>query len=84
RRHISTEVKAIALCMSLECNLPDKKVKKYTGISICSLKRLRATFRQTGELVRIPVCPGRPRLLDALDFLEACIERRPDMLLSEL
>jgi len=39
-----------------------------------------------GEVVRVPVCPGRPRLLDGLDarFVEACIERQLDTSLQEL
>ncbi|KAF8876600.1 hypothetical protein CPB84DRAFT_411658 [Gymnopilus junonius] len=52
------------------------------------MRRLRKTFRETGETVPVQVVQGRPRLLDALDadvnFLEGLIERQPDMLLSEL
>ncbi|CDO74243.1 hypothetical protein BN946_scf185031.g8 [Trametes cinnabarina] len=73
RCHISKELKDLALKMSLVHGLPDKKIKRYTGISIRALKRLRQTYRETGETVRTPVCSGRPRNLDALDanFLEA-------------
>ncbi|KAF8325604.1 hypothetical protein F5887DRAFT_829027, partial [Amanita rubescens] len=51
-----------------------------------SLKRLRKTYRETGELVQVRVCDGRPRLLDSLDtaFIEGCIERQPDIYLKEL
>ncbi|CDO71087.1 hypothetical protein BN946_scf184844.g91 [Trametes cinnabarina] len=86
RCHISKELKDLALKMSLVHGLPDKKIKRYTGISIRALKRLRQTYRETGETVRTPVCSGRPRNLDALDanFLEGCIERQPDCTLQEL
>ncbi|OJT10703.1 hypothetical protein TRAPUB_12796 [Trametes pubescens] len=86
RRHIPKEVKDIALFMSFRHRLPDKEIRKYTGISIRALKRLRQTYLQTGETVRVPVCIGRPRQLDALDanFLEGCIERQPDLTLEEL
>ncbi|KAH9047249.1 hypothetical protein EDB84DRAFT_1247102, partial [Lactarius hengduanensis] len=46
--------------------------------------RLRQKFRQTGEVVQVPVCSGRPRLLDGLNFIEGCIQRQPDMNLQEL
>ena len=51
----------------LNHKLPDSQVKEYTGISERSLKRLRQTFKETGEVVRVPVCAGRPRSLTALD-----------------
>ncbi len=72
RRHIPKAVKEIALHMSLTVQLPDKKIREYTGISIGTLKRLRQTFRQTGTTVRTPICDGRPRQLDALD-VQVCI-----------
>ncbi len=68
RRHIPKEVKDIALRMSLNHGLPDKEIKKYTGMSIRALKRLRQTFRNTGNTVRTPACNGRPRQMDALDM----------------
>ncbi|OAX37259.1 hypothetical protein K503DRAFT_743011 [Rhizopogon vinicolor AM-OR11-026] len=47
---------------------------------------IRKTFRETGEVMRTPVCAGRPRILDGLDanFLESCIERQPDILPTEM
>ncbi|KAG1848883.1 hypothetical protein F4604DRAFT_1551487, partial [Suillus subluteus] len=55
-------------------------------VSSWSLRYLRKAYRETGEVVRTPVCAGRPRILDSLDanFLEACIERQPDILLTEM
>ncbi|KAG1859728.1 hypothetical protein F4604DRAFT_1588976, partial [Suillus subluteus] len=61
-------------------------IRRYTGISEWSLRYLQKVYRETGEVVRTPVCAGRPRILDSLDanFLEACIERQPDILLTEM
>ena len=70
RRHISQERKDIALHMSLNEHVSDKIIRRYTGISERAMKRLRQTFRETGESVRKPVCSGRPRVLDSLD---ACV-----------
>ncbi|OAX32072.1 hypothetical protein K503DRAFT_702698 [Rhizopogon vinicolor AM-OR11-026] len=50
------------------------------------MRYIRKTFRETGEVVRTPVCADRPRILNSLDaiFLESCIERQPDILLTEM
>ncbi|KAJ8597102.1 hypothetical protein M405DRAFT_703078, partial [Rhizopogon salebrosus TDB-379] len=49
-------------------------------------RSMRKTFRETGEVVRTPVCASRPRIsLDAnMSYLESCIERQPDILLTEM
>ena len=67
RRHIPKEYKEIALKMSLTHHTSDSEIKKCTGISKRALKRLRKTFRETGDVIRMPICSGRPRLLSALD-----------------
>ncbi|KAG1843223.1 hypothetical protein C8R48DRAFT_550406, partial [Suillus tomentosus] len=84
-RYISNERKQVALQMSL-LNVKDPTIRRYTGISERSLRYLRKVYRETGEVVRTPVCAGRPRILDSLDanFLEACIERQPDIYLTEM
>ncbi|KAG1882070.1 hypothetical protein F4604DRAFT_1577577 [Suillus subluteus] len=84
-RYISKERKQVALQMSL-LNVKDPTIRRYTGISERSLRYLRKAYRETGEVVRTPVCAGRPRILDSLDanFLEACIKRQPDILLTEM
>ena len=65
-RYISREIKEAALKMSQE-GVSDNLIKQYLGISERAMRRLRATHRETGEVVRVPVCPGRPRALDGLD-----------------
>jgi transposase len=84
-RHISDELKQMALSMSLQ-GITDAEVHEYTGISVRSLKRLRSTHRRTGEVSRKPIAPGRPRSLTSMQkqFLCDCIERTPDMSLAEL
>ena len=62
----------MALRMSQK-NVSDKKIRRYTGISEGSLRYLQKTYRETGEVVRVPVCPGRPRTLDSLDANVSCI-----------
>ncbi|OAX35828.1 hypothetical protein K503DRAFT_696264, partial [Rhizopogon vinicolor AM-OR11-026] len=65
-------------------NVKDRTIRRYTGISERSMRYIWRTFREAGEVVRTPVCAGRPRILDSLDanFLESCIERQPDTLLT--
>ncbi|OAX39935.1 hypothetical protein K503DRAFT_39942 [Rhizopogon vinicolor AM-OR11-026] len=64
--HIRKERKQVALQMSL-LNVKDRTIHRYTGISERSMRYIRKTFRETGEIVRTPVCAGRPRILDSLD-----------------
>ncbi|KAH9019503.1 hypothetical protein EDB85DRAFT_1845176, partial [Lactarius pseudohatsudake] len=66
RRHFSREIKEVALHMSHQ-GMSDADIEEYLGISERSMRRLRATYLATGEVVQIPVCPGWPRLLDGLD-----------------
>ena len=83
--YISNEVKEMALSMSLQ-GLRDSEIHEYTGISVRSLKRLRKTHRQIGEVSKKPAIPGRPRNLSSMQtqFLCDCVERTPDMALLEL
>jgi transposase len=84
-RHISDELKEMALSMSLQ-GLTDSEVHEFTGISIRSLKRLRSTHRRTGAVSRKPLAAGRPRNLTSMQrqFLCECVERQPDVALAEL
>jgi hypothetical protein len=69
RHHIPKEYKDLALHMSLNENVSDNDVHCYIGISPRAMRCLRKTYRETGETIRTPVSPGRPRLLDTLDAL---------------
>jgi transposase len=61
-RHISDELKEMALSMSFQ-GLRDFEIREFTGISVRSIKRLKSTHRQIGEVLRKPIAPGRPRTL---------------------
>jgi len=60
RRHIPKEYKDLALHLSLNEGLSDHIIRDYIGISPRAMRRLRQTFRETGETVRVPVVQGRP------------------------
>ena len=66
------EHKEVALWMSLK-NVSDKKIYCYTEISEWLLQYLQKTYQETGEVVRVPVCPGQPCTLDSLDANVSCI-----------
>ncbi|KAI0245435.1 hypothetical protein BJV78DRAFT_1079660, partial [Lactifluus subvellereus] len=85
RHHIPDEVKEMALSMSLQ-GICDSEICKLTGVSECSVKRLRSTHRKIGAVSVKPVDSGRPRVLTAMEaqFLCGCIARQPDMSLAEL
>jgi transposase len=83
--HISDELKAMALSMSLQ-GIPDSEIHELTGISTRSLKRLRSTHCRTGEVSHKPLIPGQPHNLMSMqvNFLCDCVKRQPDMTLMEL
>ena len=64
RRHISDDLKEMALSMSLQ-GLSDSAIREYTGISERSLKRLRSTYRAVGTVSRKVIDVGRPHVLMA-------------------
>ena len=66
RRHISDDLKEMALSMSLQ-GLSDSDIREYTGISERSLKRLRSSYRAIGAVSRKPLDTGRPRVLTAIE-----------------
>ena len=75
RRYITKERKEIGLHMSLEEDICDKDIRRLMGISELSMQRIWKNNREIGEVVRIPVCQGRPHLLDSLEtnVSQACI-----------
>ena len=62
RRHISDDVKEVALSMSLQ-GLPDSDIRKLTGVSERSLKRLRSKYWGKNVASASPLAPGRPQVL---------------------
>ena len=67
RRHIPKEYKDLALHLSINLGIHDQDIRSYIGISPRAMRRLRKTYRESGETVPLPVMQGRPRLLDAID-----------------
>ncbi|KAG2040369.1 hypothetical protein BDR03DRAFT_154270 [Suillus americanus] len=43
----------------------DPMIHHYIRISERSMRYIRKTYRETGEVVRTPVSAGRPRILDS-------------------
>jgi transposase-like protein len=64
RRHISNDVKELALAMSLQ-GIRDSEVRQVTGVSEHSLKRLRSTHRKVGAASVEETSPGPQMLTSA-------------------
>jgi hypothetical protein len=66
RRHISAELKELAVSMSLQ-GLHASDIQEYTGISVWSIKRFRSLHRRTGNIVApLPINIEWPRVLTAI------------------
>ncbi|KAF8601489.1 hypothetical protein BDV93DRAFT_445627 [Ceratobasidium sp. AG-I] len=85
RRHISKEEKRLIVRMHAR-GASVQHLHDLTGVSIRAIQRAVQTQRETGDVVRTAPIIGRPRSLSGTDmaFLEACIERQPDLYLEEL
>ena len=66
RRFISRELKELALASSLR-GVSNASIEEFYGIKESTMRRLRQTYRQTGDIVRTPVFSGWPRLMDGLN-----------------
>ncbi len=66
RRFISRESKEKALELSLR-GVTDGEILEYLGITKSTMKRVRRNYRRTGDVVQVPTCPGRPRILTGLN-----------------
>jgi transposase len=86
RRSIAPEVKQLVLRMASQTEMSQREIRTLTGVSERAQRRLKKLFDRTGEVARRAFPAGRPRLLTSIDamFLEGCIERQPDIYLSEL
>ncbi|KZP28209.1 hypothetical protein FIBSPDRAFT_690215, partial [Athelia psychrophila] len=82
--YVSLEIKR--LMVSLSGHYKTREIADICKVSPCTVQRVLQLWRQSGEVVRVPVVQGRPHKLDALDlaYLESCIERTPDSYLYEL
>ena len=68
RRHISAELKKVALRLAVVKGYKYKKIRKITGISERSIQRLVALHRHTGVVVRKRMVDGRPRILNGFEL----------------
>ena len=71
-RRIPNETKELALSMSLQ-GICDLEIRELTGISECSVKRLRRTYRNSGSVARESVARGRPRTLSLAEVKVHCV-----------
>ncbi|KAI5981492.1 hypothetical protein EDD15DRAFT_2176115 [Pisolithus albus] len=84
RRYIAEAVKQQWVTMSAQMN--SKSIAQLTGSSRRTVNRVLRLSRLTGSVVTKSLESGRPRSLTMHDvtFLVACVERTPDIFLSEL
>ena len=66
RRFISQELKEFALASSLR-GASNASIEEFYRIKESTMRRLRQTYCQTGDVVRAPVFSGRPCLMDGLN-----------------
>ncbi|KAJ7697302.1 hypothetical protein B0H16DRAFT_1232233, partial [Mycena metata] len=85
QRHISPELKRLVVVMNANC-VPNPVIAVATGFHPRTVHRILETWCNTGNVVRIPLELGRPRILTSLDvsFLEGLVERTPDIYTFEL
>ena len=65
RRHISDDIKELALSMSLQ-GISDSEIRELMGVSERSLKRLRSTHRKTGVISSRSIDASWPCMLSAM------------------
>ncbi len=65
--HINIETKRVAVRMAPE-GVNHKDIRRYTLVSPRSTRRAVELFRRTGQLVRVPLVRGRPRLFNGFDL----------------
>ena len=75
-RYISQDVKRIVLRMSLQHHISDTLISESTDVGRRMLRRLRKTYRDSGDVVRKPAVTGRPRTLDGLDAVVCTLPSR--------
>ncbi|KIJ65310.1 hypothetical protein HYDPIDRAFT_88780 [Hydnomerulius pinastri MD-312] len=84
RRHIPCAAKEQVVTML--AHMKPSQIACATGINARTIQRTMELWWKTGSVQRTPIEQGRKRKLNALDiaFLEGCIERTPDIYVSEL
>ena len=67
RRYIAPEVKEMVVKLALVHKYRYKKFKRITGVSMWSIKGLKALYLRTGEVVQKRVVDGRPCTLNGFE-----------------
>ncbi|KIJ91793.1 hypothetical protein K443DRAFT_75422, partial [Laccaria amethystina LaAM-08-1] len=82
---ISAEQKWLVLTMSLHGMLI-RDIVSVTGICKRTMRRVRSTWKDTGDVVRRSLENGRQRSLSSLEvlYLESLVEKQPDIYAREL
>jgi transposase len=70
-RHISSDVKEVALSMCLQ-GLSDSAIRQYTGIGRRSMTRFRTAYHNNALPSLLPLEFGRPRMLNAIQ-VKVCL-----------
>jgi len=68
RRHISVELKRVALRLALVRRYKYKRIRQITGISERTTQRIRALYRDIGDVARRRMVNGRPRILNGFEI----------------
>jgi transposase len=82
RRHISAELKKVALRLAVVRGYKYKKIRKITGISERTTQRVRALHRRTGDVVQRRTVNGRPRILNGFEISVGDLVLRHELILN--
>ncbi|KAJ7342372.1 hypothetical protein DFH08DRAFT_704026 [Mycena albidolilacea] len=84
-RYIHPAEKRLVITMSTK-GMPNKAIAAATNIGESTIKRIKRLWYTAGHVVVRPATNGQPPILSSLhlEYLEALIERQPDIFLSEL
>ncbi|EDQ98175.1 uncharacterized protein LACBIDRAFT_336207 [Laccaria bicolor S238N-H82] len=84
-RYIPPEQKQLIVTMHIR-GTSTTNIEQSTGISTRTIRRILKLWNDTGRVMRQPLEPGRPRVLNSLEveYLESLIEQRPDIYVTEL
>ena len=67
RQHISIDLKELVVKPAIVRGYQCKKIRRITGISVRSIKHVKALYLQTGEVVERRVVDGRPHILNSFE-----------------
>ncbi|KAI0313210.1 hypothetical protein OF83DRAFT_1044054, partial [Amylostereum chailletii] len=84
-RHIPPPIKELVIKMHNQ-GLTRSDIRELTGVAERTQRRFTSLYHRTGEVAVTALLCGRRRTLNGVDcsFLEALIERTPDINFTEL